>query len=1070
MRNRPPLRPSRPVAETVERRTYLTTVTPAAAKAPAVTAPIVVLRSHMATPQGYSSPSGAPITPALMRAAYGLGTYGSSNVTFNGVQGNGAGQTIAIIAGGNDPTIANDVDAFSSYWGLPDPPSFKVMNASGSTTGLPSDGDEGETALDVEWSHVMAPMANIDLFEGSIYTGVTTALSTTGVSVISISYNISGTESNSEFETPSGHTGVTVFGASGDSAGDVNEPGKSASVVSVGGTDLTMDGNAYGSETAWSAGGGGIASGIAQPTYQKVKAAPYSTAYRTTPDVSADADPGTGVAVYDTTDNTTAAPWTAIVGGTSLATPLWAGVVAVADQGRVAAGLTPMDGYTQTLPRLYTLPSAAFHDVTSGSNANPAKAGYDLATGLGTPAGAKLIPDLAGADTIAGTAFLDANNDGTYDAGDTVLANQAVYLDVGNTGVQASTDPTATTNASGQYTFADVIGGLTGIVRLATTPAGYLHTTSTAVTTAYDTTQTVNIGLERSPYAAAASPTTVTGRTTGLSVTGTAPPDASSCLFTWATTSAPSGGSATFSPNGTYAARGSTATFTKAGSYTFTLTITDGQGGSATTTVSVTVSQVESGVTVTPATSTIDGTKTEQLSASAVDQFGNALSTQPTFAWAITAGEGSVSSAGLYTPPATDGTIATVQATAGSYSGTTTVNVLAGTFTSADVGSPTLAGSATDNAGTFTVAGSGTGFGGTADQFQFVYQSLAGNGAILARVATQSDTAAGAIAGVMIRQSLAANSVGALMAVTPADGVVFASRTSAGGAVASQFATAATAPYWVKLVRTGTILAGYYSADGVTWTAAFLALAPLSGPVYVGLAVSSATNAALSTATFDHVDLSPTVYTAASASPTTVTGTTAALSVLGYDENGEPNLTYAWAATAVPAGATAPTFSANGTNAAKSTTATFTKAGAYTFTVTITDSGGLTATSATTVTVVATASSVVVTPGSATVAAGATTQLTAIAYDQFGNTMGTNAPVTWTVDAGGVGGTVSSTGLYAAPATDTGGTDTVRATVGGISGTATVTVLAATTDAVPAPPPPPVMSGVVGPASADWTF
>ena len=95
----------------------------------------------------------------------------------------------------------------------------------------------------------------------------------------------------------------------------------------------------------------------------------------------------------------------------------------------------------------------------------------------------------------------------------------------------------------------------------------------------------------------------------------------------------------------------------------------------------------------------------------------------------------------------------------------------------------------------------------------------------------------------------------------------------------------------------------------------------------------------------------PTVATAASATPSPVTGTTTALSVLGADDGGEASLTYTWAATSKPSGAADPTYTANGSNAAKNTTATFSKAGSYTFQVTITDAGGLSTTSTVSVTV-----------------------------------------------------------------------------------------------------------------------
>lgn len=77
------------------------------------------------------------------------------------------------------------------------------------------------------------------------------------------------------------------------------------------------------------------------------------------------------------------------------ASPIWAGLIAIADQGRVLAGGTPLTGYTQTLPALYSLPSSDYHDILYGNNGDPAGPGYDLATGLGTPIANLLVPDLA---------------------------------------------------------------------------------------------------------------------------------------------------------------------------------------------------------------------------------------------------------------------------------------------------------------------------------------------------------------------------------------------------------------------------------------------------------------------------------------------------------------------------------------------------------------------------------------------------------------------------------------------------------------------------------------------------
>ena len=179
---------------------------------------------------------------------------------------------------------------------------------------------------------------------------------------------------------------------------------------------------------------------------------------------------------------------------------------------------------------------------------------------------------------------------------------------------------------------------------------------------------------------------------------------------------------------------------------------------------------------------------------------------------------------------------------------------------------------------------------------------------------------------------------------------------------------------------------------------------------------------------------------AASASPNPVAGTTATLGVLGADADyAESQLTYTWSATTIPSGAPAPTFAANGTNAAKSTTVTFHQAGAYTFQVAIADPSFLTTTGSVNVTVSQTLAAIAVSPASATVADGGTESFTASATDQFGAPFSSPPAFSWSVDAGGVGGTVSPSGTYAAPASGVGG-DTVRAASGSVSGTASVSV------------------------------
>ena len=179
----------------------------------------------------------------------------------------------------------------------------------------------------------------------------------------------------------------------------------------------------------------------------------------------------------------------------------------------------------------------------------------------------------------------------------------------------------------------------------------------------------------------------------------------------------------------------------------------------------------------------------------------------------------------------------------------------------------------------------------------------------------------------------------------------------------------------------------------------------------------------------------PTVASPASALPNPAGGTTVNLSVLGDDDGTEANLRYTWALAGT---APAPvTFSANGNNAAKETTATFTAAGTYDFIVTIRDTGGQTVQSNITVTVNQTLTSVTISPASASIVAGTTRQFTATARDQFGNPLTSQPVFDWSIDAGGVG-TISSTGLYQAPATP--GAASIRATSGSFSGAAAVTV------------------------------
>jgi hypothetical protein len=178
----------------------------------------------------------------------------------------------------------------------------------------------------------------------------------------------------------------------------------------------------------------------------------------------------------------------------------------------------------------------------------------------------------------------------------------------------------------------------------------------------------------------------------------------------------------------------------------------------------------------------------------------------------------------------------------------------------------------------------------------------------------------------------------------------------------------------------------------------------------------------------------PTVAVAASANPNPITGTNTSLSVLGADDGGEASLTYTWSTTGTPPGPVS--FSANGTNASKTTTATFSKAGPYAFRVRITDTSGLSTTSNLAVTVQQTLNTVRVSPATATISTGGTQQFNATASDQFNSGMLSQPAFTWSVTSGG--GTVNSTGLFVAPSVA--GTSVVTASSAGVSGSAAVTI------------------------------
>jgi hypothetical protein len=172
-----------------------------------------------------------------------------------------------------------------------------------------------------------------------------------------------------------------------------------------------------------------------------------------------------------------------------------------------------------------------------------------------------------------------------------------------------------------------------------------------------------------------------------------------------------------------------------------------------------------------------------------------------------------------------------------------------------NIGSAT-GGGATASNGTWTVTGGGADIWGTADAFRYVYQPLAGDGTIVARVASVQNVDVWTKAGVMLRQTLSAGSAHASMFVSPGKGLAFQSRAADGGSSVSA-GVAGSAPHWVRLVRAGQLVTASVSEDGTAWTTVGQRTVSFSGQVYAGLAVTSHNSSQVASATFDAVTLTP---------------------------------------------------------------------------------------------------------------------------------------------------------------------------------------------------------------------
>ncbi len=326
--------------------------------------------ARLLRPEASTSPTG--LSPARIKSAYSFPTSLTA----------GAGRTIAIVDAFDDPTAASDLAVFSSQFGLPACTTAngcfrKVSQTGGSNYPRKDTGWALEISLDIQWAHAIAPGAHILLVEAKTnsFSNLLTAEDYAKAHATYVSNSWGGSEFSSEtsYDGHFSQSGVSFFVSSGDAGLPAEYPSASRNVVSVGGTTLhfTSSGS-FSSETGWSEGGGGCSAyetaTSAQSSfgqYAQVKCA----GKRATPDVSLDADPASGVSVYDSTPYQGQSGWFT-VGGTSASSPMWAG--RASDSGAVVNSAYVYGG------------SITYRDITSGNNGAPCLTGYDLCTGRGS--------------------------------------------------------------------------------------------------------------------------------------------------------------------------------------------------------------------------------------------------------------------------------------------------------------------------------------------------------------------------------------------------------------------------------------------------------------------------------------------------------------------------------------------------------------------------------------------------------------------------------------------------------------------------------------------------------------
>lgn len=334
-----------------------------------------------------SQPAGE--TPASMGCVYQFTPHVAGcpkvGTTQNPSGGSGA---VALVDAYDNPDATTDMTTYSTQWGLP-AANFLQVYASGKKPQNNPGGWSLEEALDIEMAHAMAPSAQVILVEATTnsFNDLYLAEDVAGTMVASagggeVSNSWSGGEYSTENSDGQAHfntLGAVYLASSGDSPSQVGVPSALPFVVSVGGTTINRNsGGLFTSESSWNDAGGGPSIYEPRPSYQNVIKTIVGSK-RGTPDISFDANPSSGPAMYDADGGY---GWI-VVGGTSVSSPAIAGVLNRAGHFYHSTALQNTEVYTIYGNAMQY--RRDYRDITSGSNGHSCVKGWDYCTGVGTP-------------------------------------------------------------------------------------------------------------------------------------------------------------------------------------------------------------------------------------------------------------------------------------------------------------------------------------------------------------------------------------------------------------------------------------------------------------------------------------------------------------------------------------------------------------------------------------------------------------------------------------------------------------------------------------------------------------